>query len=202
LVNKKINSQKKSENLHDELKILYKKLRQDTKKEWDRVLPFEEMLFDRWEKAKFLKAKIGSSVYANSYIYGNVIIGKNTWIGPFTLLDGSGGKLSIGSYCSISSGVQIYTHDSVKWAVTGGKAKYEKEATKIGSYCHIGANSIILKGTKIGNHSIIGANSLVKSDIPSFSIATGTPAKVIGKIKIKGSKVDFKYFKKEKKDVK
>ena len=98
-------------------------------RDWNRVLPFEELLFDRWEKANFLKAKKGSSVYHNNYIYGKVIIGKKTWIGPYTLLDGSGGTLKIGDYCSISSGVQIYTHQTVKWALTGGKASYEKNKT-------------------------------------------------------------------------
>lgn len=128
-----------------------------------------------------------------------MVIGKNTWIGPFTLLDGSGDKLSIGGYCSISSGVQIYTHDSVKWAITGGKASYEKDSVNIGNCCYIGPYSIILKGVKIGKHSVIGAHSFVNSDIPPNSIVFGIPARVVGKIKIDGSKAVLKYFKNEKK---
>ena len=189
---------KNEEDLASNLDLLYKELRKKKKSEMARILPFNEYLVDRWEKAKFVKAGKNSSIYDSSYIYGDVVIGKNTWVGPFTLLDGSGGKLSIGDYCSISSGVQIYTHDSVKWAITGGKAKYEKDSVKIDNCCYIGPYSIILKGTKIGSHSIIGAHSFVNSDIPSNSIAVGTPAKVIGKIKVNGSKVVLKYFKKEK----
>jgi len=191
----------KRENEEDlvlKLNLFYKELRKKKKLEWDRVLPFNEYIVDRWEKAKFVKAGKNSSIYDSSYVYGNVIVGKNTWIGPFTLLDGSGGKLSIGDYCSVSSGVQIYTHDSVKWAITGGKASYDKDDVKIGNCCYIGPYSIILKGIKIGNHSVIGAHSFVNSDIPSNSIAVGSPAKVIGKIKVNGSKVVLKYFKKEK----
>jgi acetyltransferase-like isoleucine patch superfamily enzyme len=196
LVNKKINSQKKSENLHDELKILHKRLRQDTKKKWDRVLPFEEMLFDRWEKAKFLKAKNGSSVYSNCYVYGKVTIGKNTWIGPHTLLDGSGGKITIGDYCSISNGVQIYTHHTVKWALTRGKANYEKKSVSIGDCCYFGPNAIISMGSKIGKCCIIGANTLVNSKIPDNSIVYGTPGRIVGKVKVKGKNVSLEYFKK------
>ena len=88
-----------------------KKRRSETKKKWNRVLPFNELISDRWEKAQFLNGLSGSSVYDNSYVFGKVSIGKNTWIGPYTILDGSGGKLTIGEFCSISSGVQIYTHN-------------------------------------------------------------------------------------------
>ena len=182
------------EKLFFELDSIYKKLRKERKLQWNRILPFNEYLVDRWEKAKFVKAGKNSSVYDSSYIYGNVTIGKNTWVGPFTLLDGSGGKLSIGDYCSISSGVQIYTHNSVNWAITGGKANYERGSVKIGNCCYIGPNTIISMGTKIGNHSIIGTHSLVNANIPSCSIAFGIPAKVVGKIKINGKKVNYEYF--------
>ena len=52
--------------------------RKQKKEEWDRIQPFSELLFDRWEKAKFAKAKKGSSIYHNSYLAGDVKIGKNT----------------------------------------------------------------------------------------------------------------------------
>jgi len=169
------------------------------KEDWDRVLPFNELLFDRWEKAKFLKAKEGSSVYHNSYIYGDVKIGKNTWIGPNTLLDGSGGVLKIGDFCSISSGVQIYTHQTVKWALTGGKTSYEKKKTTVGDFCYLGPYTIVTMGSQIGKCSVIGAHSLVNSKIPSNSIAFGIPARVVGKVSVKGKNVRYTYFKKDKK---
>lgn len=191
---KKINPKNKTENLHNELKILHKKLRQDTKNNWDRVLPFEEMLFDRWDKAKFLKAKNGSSVYENCYVYGKVSIGENTWIGPHTILDGSGGKLTIGDYCSISSGVQIYTHHTVMWALTKGKASYQKKSVSIGDGCYFGPNAIVSMGSKIGKCCVIGANTLVRSKIPDNSIVYGTPGKIVGKVEVKGNNVNLVYF--------
>ena len=180
--------------LENELTALYEILRLKKSKKWDRTLPFSELLIDRWEKANFIKAKKGSSIYDNSFIFGDVSIGKNSWIGPYTILDGSGGKLSIGSFCSISAGVQIYTHNSVNWAVTGGKAKYVKNPVKIGSSCYLGPYSIITMGSEIGHHSIIGAHSLVNNRIPAYSIAFGNPAKVVGKLKIKNDKVEINYF--------
>ena len=102
-------------------RALYTRLREELRQRGQRDLPLEELLFDRWERARALGFGDGTSVYHNSYIYGDVQVGAHTWIGPFTLLDGSGG-LRIGSYCSISAGVQIYTHDTVAWAVSGGRA--------------------------------------------------------------------------------
>jgi acetyltransferase-like isoleucine patch superfamily enzyme len=134
---------------------------------------------DRWEKAKELGFGEGTSVYDSSLILGDVKVGCHTWIGPFTVLDGSGG-LFIGSNCSISAGVQIYSHDTVERSLSGGNAPIELAATKIGSNCYIGPNVIIAKGVIIGDRVVVGANSLVLTDIPSDSKAFGTPCRVVG----------------------
>lgn len=47
--------------------------------------------------------------------------------------------------------------------------------------CWIAQNCSILAGSHIGKKSIIGANSVVKGDIPAYTIAAGSPAKVICK---------------------
>ena len=186
------------EKLYANLLRLHKKRREDFKEQWNRSLPFADELLDRWERAKFLGFGEGTSIYDSSLVIGDVKVGRNTWIGPFTILDGSGG-LEIGDYCSISSGVQIYSHDSIKWALSGGKAEYERAPVKIGDCCYIAPNTVITKGVSIGGYSLIGANSLVNKDIPPNSIAFGIPAKVVGKVEIdKEGKVNLIYFEKEK----
>jgi acetyltransferase-like isoleucine patch superfamily enzyme len=156
---------------------IFLKLRKGKKEKFNRVLPFGDYFSDRWEKAKFLGFGEGTSVYDNVVIIGNVKVGKNTWIGPNVILDGSGG-LEIGSNCSVSAGVQIYSHDSVKWAVSGGVEKYEYSNTRIGNNCYIGPNTIIIKGIDIGDCSIIGANSFVNINIPANSKAFGSPVRI------------------------
>lgn len=184
------------EQLENELKELHEKLRKKMMDKWNRSLPFEDELFDRWERAKFLGFGEGSSVYQSSHIFGDVGVGKNTWIGPFTILDGSGG-LEIGDYCSVSSGVQIYTHDTVKWALSGGKMAYEYSPVKIGNFCCIGSLSLIEKGVTIGDHCLVGANSFVKGNIPPNSVVAGTPAKIVGKVEInEKGEVKLRYLRK------
>jgi acetyltransferase-like isoleucine patch superfamily enzyme len=168
---------------HKSLLELHMKLRGQLRARWKRALPFGDELFDRWEKAAFLGFKRGASIYDSSFVIGDVSVGEGTWIGPFTVLDGSGG-LSIGAFCSISSGVQIYTHDTVKWALTGGKALAAYAPVEIGACCYIGSMTIIGKGVTIGPHSIIGANSFVHESVPAFSIVADTPAKIIGRVEL------------------
>ena len=146
--------------------------------ELDRSLPFADLMFDRWERAKLAGFGEGTSVYDSCCIFGKVKVGSNTWVGPFTVLDGSGG-LKIGNNCSISAGVQIYSHDSVQWAVSGGKEKYEYAPTSVGDNCYIGPNAIITRGVTLGNNIIVGANSLVKDSFPQGSKIAGSPARLI-----------------------
>jgi acetyltransferase-like isoleucine patch superfamily enzyme len=181
----------------DEIVQLYKKLRCKMKKKWNRVLPFQELISDRWELAEFLKAKKDTSVYNNSYIYGDVRIGRNTWIGPYTILDGSGGKLTIGDYVSISAGVHVYTHNVVKSMLSGGKIPYERKRVRIGNNTYVGPYAIITMKSSIGNECVIGAHSFVNSKIPNNSIVVGIPGKIIGKTVIKKGKVELVYFDKK-----
>ncbi len=159
-------------------KLLKTSLNQAMMKDFNRSLPLNELVFDRWERARELGFGEESSVYESCCIFGSIKVGKKTWIGPYTILDGSGG-LEIGSNCSISAGVQIYSHDSVEWAVTGGAKPYIYNSTKIGDNCYIGPNTIIAKGVTIGNASIIGANSFVNQSYPAGSKIAGSPARTL-----------------------
>lgn len=120
----------------------------------------------------------------HSWIVGEPKIGKDVWIGAFTLIDGSGG-LEIESGCTISCGAHIYTHSSHMRDVSGDKTKpVERKPTKIGKCTFIGANAVILMGVTIGKHCIIGAGAVVSKDIPDYSVAVGIPAKIVAKLSI------------------
>jgi acetyltransferase-like isoleucine patch superfamily enzyme len=157
----------------------WRQLQASVNERFRRTLPFGDYFVDRWEKAALLGFGQGTSIYDSSLVIGDVQVGENTWIGPFTVLDGSGG-LSIGSYCSISAGVQIYSHDTVEWALSGGEADPVRTATRIGSRCYIGPNTVIARGVSIGDGCVVGANSLVLKDLPPGVRAFGTPCRIQG----------------------
>ena len=180
----------------DEIKKIYKKYDDEQRKKWNRSLPLQDTLDDRWERAKRLKFGKKTSIYNSSFVFGKVIVGENTWIGPNVVLDGLAAKLQIGNNCSISAGVQIYTHDSINWALSGGKLKYVIKPVLIGSNNYIGSLSIILPGSKIGSHCLIAAQSLINCEVEDYSIYSGIPAKKIGYIDISKKFPKRIYFKK------
>ncbi|WP_115120281.1 DapH/DapD/GlmU-related protein [Synechococcus sp. UW105] len=163
------------------LQTVWRAARDDLNTKIKRTLPFGDYIVNRWEKARLLGFGEGASIYDSSIVLGNVSVGANTWIGPWVLLDGTG-SLSIGSHCSIAAGVQIYTHDSVKWATSGGNVEIERAPTTVGSNCYVGPNVIIAKGVSIGDGCIIGANSVVLNDVPNAMKAYGNPCQIVGPV--------------------
>ena len=150
----------------DEIKNVLKRLRQTMKDQFDRHVSVQDLLSDRWETAQFYGFGEGTSCYNNVLILGDVKVGKNTWIGPNVILDGSGG-LEIGDYVSISAGVQIYSHHTVDWSVSLGSEPVKRKNTSVGSGVYLGPNSIIQMGVSIGDKAVVGAMSFVNKDIPS-----------------------------------
>ena len=80
------------------------------------------------------------------------------------VLDGLGG-LEIGDYCSISAGVQIYSHHTVKWSTSLGKEQIEYKSTKIGNGVYIGPHSVIQMGSVIEDQAVVGALTFVNKNI-------------------------------------
>jgi acetyltransferase-like isoleucine patch superfamily enzyme len=162
-----------------DLKALWLQRRREVDARYRRSLPLADYVVDRWEKARELGFGEGTSVYDSVLVLGDVRVGNNTWIGPFVVLDGSGG-LTIGSHCSISAGTQLYSHDTVEWAVSAGKTAPTRAPTRVGDNCYIGPNTVVAKGVSIGDGCVIGANSLVLHDIAPGSKAYGTPCRIVG----------------------
>ena len=78
--------------------------------------------------------------------------------------------LIIGDHTFLTFGATVLTHDFV------GRRHLE---TRIGSYCFIGARSMIMPGVTIGDHCIIGAMALVREDVPPRSLVVGNPGRVV-----------------------
>ena len=52
-------------------------------------------------------------------------------------------------------------------------------STSIGDHTWLGEGVAVLKGVRIGDHCVIGANSVVTHDIPAYTIAAGSPARIL-----------------------
>jgi acetyltransferase-like isoleucine patch superfamily enzyme len=148
------------------------------KAQYNRRVSVGDLLTERSDNAAMYGFGEGTTMYDNVLVLGDVKVGRNTWIGPGCILDGSGGGLEIGDWCSISAGVHIYTHHTVNRSITLGVAPIDYAPTKIGNGVYIGPNSILEMGLTIGDKVVIGANSFVNRDIPTGSKAFGNPAQI------------------------
>lgn len=120
----------------------------------------------------------------HAWVIGTPEIGEGTWIGAFTIIDGSGG-LVIGNGCDISSGVHIYTHSSARRCVSGRAFdEVEREPVRIGDRVFVGANAVINMGVTIGDEAVIGAGAVVTRDVPARTVVAGVPARAVATVEL------------------
>lgn len=142
-------------------------------------------------------AKIGRKVYIGRKCDirkpQNLIIGNNVVINPRVLLDGRGGKLTIGNNVDIALESIIWTeshdpHDDFHTTIN--------MPTTIEDYCWIGCRSMVMPGVTIGRGSVVAAGAIVIKNVDSMTIVGGIPAKNIGvrRSSLKYNKNHIPYF--------
>ena len=127
----------------------------------------------------------------HAWIIGQPEIGEGTWIGAFTVVDGSGG-LRIGRGCDISCGAQIYTHSTVRRCVSGrAHESIDRQPVSIGDHVFIGANAVVMMGVTIGDRAVVAAGAVVSTDVAEATIVGGVPARPLGRVEVDGSNVQL-----------
>lgn len=120
--------------------------------------------------------------HEHAWVVGDPSVGEGTWIGAFTMVDGSGG-LTIGSGCDISSGVHIYTHSSVKRCVSGRRyPTVDRAPVSIGDRVFIGAQAVVMMGVTIGDEAVVAAGAVVTRDVPPRTVVAGVPARPVATV--------------------
>ena len=109
-----------------------------------------------------------------------VRIKEKTFIGPGVCIAGPG-NITIGQRCLIAAHVGIFANnhnfaDSTRYITEQGVTS---KGITIGDDCWLGHAVTVLDGVSIGEGSVIGAGAVVTKDIPAYSVAVGTPARVI-----------------------
>ena len=128
-----------------------------------------------------------SFVHPQAAVTGNVIIGKNCYIGPGAALRGDWGQIIIEDGCNVQENCTIHMFPGVtvllKEGAHIGHGAIIHGAT-IGKNCLVGMNAVIMDNVQLGDESIVGALTLIKEGeiIPSRSIVVGNPGKIIKKV--------------------
>jgi phenylacetic acid degradation protein/carnitine operon protein CaiE len=128
-----------------------------------------------------------SFVHPQAAVTGNVIIGKDVYIGPGAALRADWGAIIIHDGCNVQENCTIHmfpgTTVTLHEGAHIGHGAIIHGAT-IGRNAMVGMNAVIMDNVVIGEGSIIGALSFIKADeiIPARSLVVGNPGKIIREV--------------------
>ncbi len=128
-----------------------------------------------------------SFVHPQATVTGNVIIGKNVYIGPGAALRGDWGEIIIEDGCNVQENCTLHMFPGrsvtlFESAHIGHGAIIH--GAVIGRNAMIGMNSVLMDDVVIGDECIVGALAFIKAGetFPSRSLIVGNPAKVIKQV--------------------
>ena len=126
-------------------------------------------------------------VHPQATVTGNVIIGKDVYIGPGAAIRGDWGGIVIEDGCNVQENCTLHMFPGVtmtlKTSAHIGHGAIIHGAT-IGKNTLVGMNSVIMDDVVVGDECIIGALSFIKAkeNIPNRSLVAGNPAKIIKEV--------------------
>jgi len=128
-----------------------------------------------------------SFVHPQATVIGNVIIGKDVYIGPHAVLRGDWGGIVIKDGCNVQENCTIHMFPGTTVILEESSHVGHGaiiHGAHLGRNCMIGMNAVVMDRVTVGEESIVGALSFVKADmeIPPKSLVVGNPAKIIRQV--------------------
>lgn len=125
-----------------------------------------------------------SFIHPQAAVTGNVIIGRDCYVGPGAAIRGDWGQVIIEDGCNVQENCTIHMFPGVtvllKAGAHIGHGAVIHGAT-IGTNCLVGMNAVIMDNVVLGDECIVGALSFIKADevFEPRSLIVGNPAKKI-----------------------
>jgi len=128
-----------------------------------------------------------SFVHPQAAVTGNVIIGKDVYIGPGAALRGDWGGIVIEDGCNVQENCTVHMFPGVTVVLKAGAHIGHGaiiHGATIGRNVLVGMNAVIMDEVEVGDESIIGAMSFINTgmQIPPRSLVVGNPAKIIKQV--------------------
>mgnify|MGYP000138394100 FL=1 len=128
-----------------------------------------------------------SYIHDTASIIGDVIIGKDCYVGPGAVIRGDWGRIIIEDGCNVQENCVVHMfpgkHITFESGAHIGHGAVVHGAT-LKANCLIGMNAVVMDGAVVGKNSIIGALSFVKAEeiIPDNHLYAGNPGRIIKEI--------------------
>ncbi|MFM7596565.1 MAG: transferase hexapeptide repeat family protein [Flavobacteriales bacterium] len=125
-----------------------------------------------------------SYIHETASIIGDVIIGKDCYVGPGAVIRGDWGRIIIEDGCNVQENCVVHMfpgkHITFESGAHIGHGAVVHGAT-LKANCLIGMNAVVMDGAVVGKNSIVGALSFVKAEeiIPDNHLFAGNPGKII-----------------------
>ena len=126
-------------------------------------------------------------VHPNATVVGNVVIGRDVYVGPGAVIRGDWGGVEIADGCNVQEGCVIHMFPGVtvrleESAHIGHGAVVH--GAHIGRNALIGMNAVVMDRADIGDESIVGALCFVPAEmqVPARSVVVGNPAKIVKQV--------------------
>lgn len=125
-----------------------------------------------------------SFVHPLAAVTGNVIVGKDCYIGPGAALRGDWGQIILENGCNVQENCTIHMFPGVTVLLKEGAHIGHGAIVHgaiVGRNCLVGMNAVIMDNAELGDECIVGALTFIKQDekIPSRSLVAGNPGKII-----------------------
>jgi carbonic anhydrase/acetyltransferase-like protein (isoleucine patch superfamily) len=125
-----------------------------------------------------------SFIHPQAAVTGNVIIGKDVYVGPGAAIRGDWGEIIIEDGCNVQENCTIHMFPGKSMVLKAGAHIGHGaiiHGANIGANCLVGMNAVIMDDVTIGDECIIGALSFIKAgtQIPNRKMVVGNPAEVI-----------------------
>lgn len=153
-----------------------------------------------WEfEAKRPAVGEGSFVFPTADVIGDVVLGKNCYVGPGARVRGDYGRVIIGDGTAVEENVVIHARPDdvtrIGELVTLGHGCIVHNA-EIADLAVIGMGAIVSDWARVGRWAVVAEGAVVRNrqEIPEGKIAVGIPAKVIAEVG-EEYKVDWEGFK-------
>lgn len=130
---------------------------------------------------------VSSFIHPQATVTGNVIIGKNVYVGPGAAIRGDWGGIVIEDGCNIQENCTIHMFPGVTVLLREGAHIGHGaiiHGAVIGKNCLIGMNSVIMDNVELGDESVVGALSFIKANekIAPRSLLMGNPARIVKQV--------------------
>jgi phenylacetic acid degradation protein len=128
-----------------------------------------------------------SFIHPQAAVTGNVIIGKNCYIGPGAALRGDWGQIILEDGCNVQENCTVHMFPGVTVLLKEGSHIGHGaiiHGANVGRNCLVGMNSVVMDDVELGDECIIGALTLVREGekIAARSLVVGNPGKIIKQV--------------------